>query len=749
MTPEQMVGKCDLDFLPDRAQAEKFMRDDQEVINSGQSKFVAEESLTDTTGCLRVLQTLKIPFVAPDGQPAVMGVAVDITGLKHTEAALRESEERYRSLFRDNHAVMMMVDPNTGEIVDANPAAARFYGWSQDELRQKLISEINQLPLPGVIAEMQRIPPAGGMQFFFQHLLADGSFRDVEVFSGRLTSQGRELLYSIVHDVTERKRAGTRLEMLNQCLVNFGPDPEENINRLVALLGIQLGAAGALYTRLEGAQVRTVGKWNVPADFPTGENTAGCLCADAIASGDARPKVIRDLQHSRFAETDPAVVRFELHTYVGCAVILEGAPVGSLCAIFRDDRAVSPEDLNLLGIVASAVGVEEKRQRLEAQYQQAQKMEAIGQLAGGVAHDFNNILTSILMQIELSVMDDKLSAEIREAFRQIHADAERAANLTRQLLLFSRRQVMQSCDLDLNEIVTHIAKMLRRIIGEDVRLQLNLHASPLLSHADAGMLDQVLMNMVVNARDAMPHGGSLTITTTEITLDEPAAQKHPGAAPGRYVGLCVSDTGSGIPPEVLPHIFEPFFTTKSPGKGTGLGLATVFGIVEQHRGWIAVESTPGLGTTFRVFFPASAPAAALASQKVTARQRGGSETILLAEDEFSVRKIIRAILVRNGYQVLAAASGAEALKIWETHRDSVALLLTDLVMPAGMSGQDIAHTLQAEKPGLKVVYISGYSAEIAGREIELRAGENFVQKPFQADNLLRVIRTSLDGETLR
>jgi two-component system, cell cycle sensor histidine kinase and response regulator CckA len=293
--------------------------------------------------------------------------------------------------------------------------------------------------------------------------------------------------------------------------------------------------------------------------------------------------------------------------------------------------------------------------------------------------------------------------------------------------------------------VANLARMLQRIIGEDVRLQLHLHPTSLMTRADVGMLDQVILNLAVNARDAMPEGGRLLIETAERIVDETFARAQPDAAPGRYVLLSVSDTGTGIAPEILPHIFEPFFTTKEPGKGTGLGLATVYGIVKQHRGWIHAYSQPGQGTSFQVFLPAiEVPARKLVPGTAPFTPRGGSETILVAEDEQGVRMLIRAVLERYGYQVLEAANGDEALGVWEKHRDKAALLLTDLIMPGSLSGQQLARRLQSESPDLKVIFVSGYSAELAGRELELRAGENFLQKPFGPNQLLETIRQCLD-----
>jgi len=387
-----------------------------------------------------------------------------------------------------------------------------------------------------------------------------------------------------------------------------------------------------------------------------------------------------------------------------------------------------------------------EQRRLEESLRQAQKMEAIGQLAGGVAHDFNNILTVILLQTELITGRGGLPDAAREGVQQIRAAAERAANLTRQLLLFSRRQVLQARDLDLNDVVSNLAKMLQRILGEDVRLELRLHPAPLMTHADAGMLDQVLMNLAVNARDAMPEGGRLIIETSTREISAAEAAVLPDVPPGFYVGLRVSDTGCGIPPEILPRIFEPFFTTKEPGKGTGLGLATVFGIVKQHGGCIQVASEPGRGTTFEVYLPALAKTAAAASATASRpAPRGGTETLLLVEDDPEVRSLTRATLERHGYRVLEAPDGLATLGLWRQHRDAVALLLTDLVMPGGLSGRDLARRLRLDRPQLKVIYTSGYSAELAGREWHPGPGEAFLQKPCPVELLLETVRQCLDA----
>ncbi|HEY4415348.1 MAG TPA: PAS domain S-box protein [Verrucomicrobiae bacterium] len=383
--------------------------------------------------------------------------------------------------------------------------------------------------------------------------------------------------------------------------------------------------------------------------------------------------------------------------------------------------------------------------RLEGQLRQSQKMEAIGQLAGGVAHDFNNILAVIQMQADLLKFGKNLSPEQLELATEIGNATQRAAALTRQLLLFSRKGTAQKRDLDLNQTVNHMTRMLNRVISAEIQMQFKFAPAALLVHADAGMLDQVLLNLVVNARDAMPGGGKIIVEISGTEFDELGAANCPQARTGAFVCLSVSDTGTGISPEHLLKIFEPFFTTKEVGKGTGLGLATVFGIVEQHQGWINVYSEVGQGTTFRIYLPqivqASEPPKAA---PVSDTARGGRETILIVEDNTALRVAVQETLSQLGYQVLAAANGPEALLIWQKMRDNIDLLLTDLVMPGGLGGKELAARLLEDKPDLKVIYTSGYSAGIVGNDFPLHDGVNFLTKPFQALKLAQTIRDNLD-----
>ena len=383
--------------------------------------------------------------------------------------------------------------------------------------------------------------------------------------------------------------------------------------------------------------------------------------------------------------------------------------------------------------------------QLEEQLRQSQKLEAIGMLAGGIAHDFNNLLTVIRGYSDLTLM--RLSEEdpLHRNISEVKKAAERAAGLTRQLLAFSRKQVLQPKVLDLNAVVSELEKMLRRLIGEDIGLRTVLESDLGSVKADPGQIEQIIMNLAVNARDAMPQGGKLTIETTNVYLDEDYAKVHIAVIPGPYVMFAVSDTGTGMDSRTQARIFEPFFTTKEKGKGTGLGLSTVYGIVKQSGGNIWVYSEVGQGTTFKVYLPRVDEGAQ--EYKRSAETEGaiqGSETILLAEDEEMVRKLARQVLEMHGYQVLEAANGGAALLICERHKEPIHLLITDVIMPE-MSGRELADRLAQLRPEMKVLYMSGYTDNAIVHQGVLDEGANFIQKPFPTDALARKVREVLDA----
>jgi len=635
------------------------------------------------------------------------------------EHELRISEERLRTV-TDTAQVGLVIVDQEHRYRYANPSYARILRLPTHELVGQKVAEVLPAMYPTQIAPRLKLAFAGERVSFELTIPAsatEGEPRYFVVTYEPTLDPLNPLVVVVIVDITERKMA----ELSSRESEARFRQLAENINEVFWITDP---------TKNEMLYIS-----------PAYEKIWGRTCASLNSAPHTWLDVIHPEDRQRVLEASQS--KQAIGEYDEVYRITR--PDGSVRWI--NDRAFPIR--NAAGQVHRIVGTAEDitaRRQLEEQFRQAQKMEAIGQLAGGVAHDFNNILAAIMMQTEMAIMEPNLSTDLQEGLRDIRSAADRAANLTRQLLLFSRKQVMNTCDVNLNDIVLNLAKMLQRIIGEHLSLQYNLHPGQLTAHADAGMLDQVLLNLVVNARDAMPMGGRILIATFYKTLTPEEAAAMPDATPGNYVCLRVSDTGCGISAENFPHIFEPFFTTKGPGKGTGLGLATVFGIVKQHGGAITVQSQVDHGTTFQIFLPAvRSTGQSLEEAEFRPKVRGGTETILLVEDDPSVRILTSLMLERSGYKVLAAPNGVQALKIWELHKASISLLLTDIVMPEGVNGIELASRLQAQRPQLKVILTSGYSADIAGRDIALQEGQKFIQKPSPPNHILETIRQSLDS----
>ena len=669
------------------------------------------------------LQVHLVVTAIRDRQNAItgfLGVASNITERQRAEFAVRESEAKFRTLFDTANDAIFMSDENG--FLSCNPQALKLFGCQMEEIIGRSPAEFSTVKQPDGQLSRERarekieLAMAGQPQFFeWRHARLDQTPFDAEVSLNRIEISGKIYVQGIVRDITNRKRGEIELQRREEYFRSLIEHASDSITVI---------DAKSVVTYQSPSGERILG---YPAEVMLGRNLLD------LAHPEDRTKSQAALNRSLAQLNVPVTLTVRLRHHNGTWRNIEAVGTSIQTEAGETQIIINSRDVS-------------DNLKLEEQFRQAQKMEAVGQLAGGVAHDFNNILSALLMQTELIKSVEALPKEAQEGLDEIFADINRAADLTRQLLFFSRRQVMQSRVLNLNELIMNLGKMLQRLIREDVQLQLRLHATPLMTRADPGMLEQVLMNLAVNARDAMPKGGRLHVETTEVTLTEETARLNPEALPGHYVSFSVSDTGGGIPAEVLPQIFEPFFTTKEAGKGTGLGLATVFGIVKQHHGWIKMDNRPGVGVTFHIFLPASLeamPKTAYPENKP--KPRGGAETILLVEDELMVRKPTRKLLERQGYKVLEAADGKEALKLWQEYRRPVSLLLTDLVMPGGMNGQELARKLIAEQPQLKVIYVSGYSADIAGRDFQLRPGESFIQKPYATDNLLETIRRFLDA----
>jgi PAS domain S-box-containing protein len=455
------------------------------------------------------------------------------------------------------------------------------------------------------------------------------------------------------------------------------------------------------------------------------------------------------------ARTDPRtselseslLVPYGISSVMCVPIRSRGATAGVLsCKHVGEPRRWMPDEQAFALAVANLLSTllaQAERQRLEQQLRQAQKLEAIGRLAGGVAHDFNNILTVILGRAEEIASDERVASDLRDAVADLSQNAQRATALTRQLLAFSRRQAIEVRDVDLNSVVANVTRLLRRVLGEDIVVTFTYSEQPLAVRADPGMIEQVLLNLAVNARDAMPVGGQLSIDTSFVDLS--ATEPARAGSPGSWACVRVKDNGAGIAPEHLPHIFEPFFTTKDIGKGTGLGLATTYGIVQQHGGWIEVDSQIGRGSEFRVFFPRVGLATPISAPlSMPAPPPRGRETIMVVEDEAGVRALVLKLLQDLGYKVLQAQSGPHALDVWRQQGDDVDLLITDIVMPDGMNGVELAERLRRNRPGLKVIYTSGYLADLSREDIA-RHSDAYIAKPFSLAELGRLVRRTLDG----
>ncbi len=629
---------------------------------------------------------------------------------RRAEAALRESEALFRNLFEGHTAAKLIVDPETGSIVDANQAAAGYYGWSREQLRRMRIQDISVLSPE----EMQRnVRMAWSMErthFESRHRRADGSIGDVDLFSSRIEVKGRYLLHAIILDSAARKRAEADRERLTTAI--------EQAAEMVLVSDAQ---GGIVYVNPAFEAVTGYTRAEVLGQNPrllkSGAQDEGYYRAlwDTISSGRTwRGRVVNRRKDGRF---------------------------------YTEEESISPIR-DAAGVITSYVAVKRdisSTLALEAQLLQSQKMEGIGRLAGGIAHDFNNTLSVILGCAGFALEGLRADDPVRDDLLEIEKAGRHAASLTRQLLAFSRKQVLQPVPLDLNRLLTEMEKMLRRIIGEDVELVQVLEPGLGLVTADPGQIEQVFMNLAVNSRDAMPDGGKLIIETANVDLDAEYTERHAGAVPGPHVMVAVTDSGAGMDERTMARIFEPFFTTRGPGKGTGLGLSTVYGVVKQSGGSIYVYSEPGRGTTFKVYLPRHASAATPASPATPGRPRSaGAETILLAEDDPAVRGLARRILDAAGYTVLTAANGVEALDICERHPSAIHLVLTDVVMPL-MGGRVFAERLAKVRPGTRVLYMSGYTDNAIVHHGILDPGLQFIGKPLTQLELLRKVREVLDG----
>jgi two-component system cell cycle sensor histidine kinase/response regulator CckA len=641
----------------------------------------------------------------------------DITDRRRAEEALRKSEEKFAKVFMSAPAGISVSGLGDGRLLEINREFTRLFGYARDETIGRTSFELGLWLDPD---DRRRI---------VAHLAAEGEVKDLELRlrakDGRVLTlryyaqvielEGQSLLLSTFVDITARKQAEEALQRSQeqyQALVEgvrdviFAMTPDGTLNAL-----------NPAFEEVTG--------W--PREAWLGKPFAGLLHPEDMPAAAALLQRVlrrepRPMAQLRVRSRDGGYRVGEFHTTVQ-----------------RRDGVI----VGVLGIVRDITD----RLALEEQFRQAQKMEAVGQLAGGVAHDFNNLLTVIRSYSDLVLDSFPTEDERRVDIEEIREAARRATVLTRQLLAFSRRQVLKPSVVSLNGVVEGAERLLRRLIGEHVALVTHLDPALGAVKADAGQLEQVIMNLAVNARDAMPDGGTLTVETQNIPLGmAPPTELVAIMPPAEYVLLRVSDSGVGMDAETMAHLFEPFFTTKEVGKGTGLGLATVYGVVKQSGGYIAVASEPGRGAAFSIFLPRVGDAVQTGAGMGDAEQGSpeGRETILLVEDETAVRAVTSQVLRRLGYGVLEASDAESAIRLAEASDTPIAILVTDVVMP-GMDGRDLADRLLADRPDLKVLFVSGYAYDTALEHGGMEAGFHFLQKPFSPEGLARTVRGVLDA----
>lgn len=711
------------------------------VIDPGESKSVAvfykqqfEQRVPKTYHEFNVLtrdgdkrlvgQTVQL--LTEEGKVAgFQAVAQDLTERRRIEEAKQQVTE-YRNLFRLAADPILIFDAADGAVLEVNDKACRVYQIPREEFLKKRLVDFTLDPVKAS-ARFEKVRAGEEIgEFEATHKRADGTEIQFLVNTKRIEYHGRKAVLSINRDITQRKAIEVEQRRL-----------QSERDQLLEQLQLQAEVMPLAFIVCDTNYQTTF--WNAAAEK---------------IFGYSKEEIIGTPSHKRLvpAESQPFVE--QIFERIAGGEILSSSFSDN---VTKDGRQIVCEwyaaplkkpDGTFIGIMSMAHDVTEQRRveaerRLQAeQLRQAQKMEAVGQLAGGIAHDFNNLLTAINGYSDMSLRGLEPETPLFRNLQEIKKAGLRAASLTSQLLAFSRKQVMQPKVLDLNEVVADMDKMLRRLIGEDI----DLVASPAKAlgtvRADPSQIEQLILNLVLNARDAMPQGGKITIETANVNLDANYAASHLAVKPGPYVRLSVTDTGNGISPEDQKLIFEPFFTTKEVGKGTGLGLSTVYGIVQQNNGSIWVYSELNHGTTFKIYLPRIDEQAVVDDAEQTARDNRGNETILLVEDEQMVRDLATAILREYGYTVLTAANGLEGLRICEDSTQAIDVMVTDVVMPE-MSGRQLAEAAAQLRPDMRVIYMSGYTDDSVVRHGVLEGDATFIQKPFLPDALASAVRDVL------
>ena len=643
--------------------------------------------------------------------------------------ALAESEERYRQQFRQSRAAMLIIDPESGTIIDANAAAYSFYGYADKTLEGVTVNDICTTPAAELGQCITEVVDGSKKQFTACHRLADGTLRDVEVFSTPVAFQSKTVLNAIVIDITDRLMAEQQL-----------------LDKMHFAENLILNSITPTFVINSDHQVLV---WNRAL-----EELTGIKAQEVVSSNEqwrafyrsARPCLADILLNGGFEEAQKSYT-----TCTRSRLLLDGLHAegdftfgNRRCHLVFSSAPIRDRDGNIIAAIETLEDITE-RLSLEAQLLHAQKMESVGVLAGGVAHDFNNILTVISGYANLLRLNVKNDVQSMSFVQEIVASVERATDITHSLLTFSGKHETLMQYNDLNGILNTIRKSLSRLIREDITLVIQPGEGELPVYVDRVQIEQVLINLVVNARDAMGPNGTITVSTLLVELEAARTEGNTVIPPGHFTCLSVRDSGSGMDAETLECIFEPFFTTKEKGKGTGLGLAIIESIVARHNGCISVTSTPGVGTEFRIYLPLYTGEKTIRRAEPLQKIRhSGTETVLLVEDDMAIMKLFREVLSRYGYVVLSAEDGVEALKIFDAHRDDIRIAIVDVIMPR-MNGREVVELIRAQRPEMPIVMTSGYTDDIIDSAGIAALNVVFLQKPVKSLELLATLRNCLEA----
>ena len=710
------------------------------------------------------MATARIPLT--DGI-ADMTIITDITERKRAEDALREGEARFAKIFRESPMPMAIRDMESGRYIEVNDRLLALTGYSREDVHGHTPGEVGWMTDGDDAENIRPIRTNGSVSDREIRVRLKNGGEAIWMYSAHVAQVGgKRCILSASVDITRRKEAEESLRLneaqfrsLSEVLQYLGATTKDFLDfALAEAVRLTNSQFGYIFLYDAAKQQFVLNTWSSGA-MREGRIAVPLTCYELYNAGskegavsNRRPIIRNDLRPAGSAEAGPPKAEDPPSRFLAIPVF-SGDRIVAVVAVANKKRDYGERDVGPLRLLMEAAwkvveqrNAEAALEQSEAQFRQAQKMEAVGQLAGGLAHDFNNILAAVLMYLGLLQEEPSMDPGTRASLKELERDVRRGTALVRQLLAFSRRQAMEPRIIDLKELLLGLSKMLRRLLSENIELIFESPEGLPPVKADAGMLEQVVMNLCVNARDAMPRGGRLNLLLESVDISAEAAASNIEARTGRFLRLRVADTGCGMSESTLQRIFEPFFTTKDVGKGTGLGLATVYGIVKQHKGWVEVQSAVGSGTTFLVYLPASEEAAEMADDAENSRAiPGGSETVLVVEDEDSLRAVTMAALRRHGYKVFGAANSVAARRLWEGHRSEIHLLFTDQVIPGDLTGRELAAMLRADKRGLKVIICTGYSQESTVPASDKDPCVAMLQKPFNVQQLLDSVRRCLDS----